>query len=75
MEDERLSEEKIHLYMQGERKLKSFFEDGWVSERFKELVLKTSVRGSVPWVRIPPHPPSHIFKTYSYLTKLAENCQ
>ncbi len=30
---------------------------GWVSERFKEPVLKTGVRASVPWVRIPPHPP------------------
>jgi hypothetical protein len=31
---------------------------GWVAERFKAAVLKTAVRVSVPWVRIPPHPPS-----------------
>ena len=30
---------------------------GWVSEWFKEPVLKTGVRETVPWVRIPPHPP------------------
>lgn len=30
---------------------------GEVVERFKALVLKTSVRVSVPWVRIPPSPP------------------
>jgi hypothetical protein len=31
---------------------------GWVSEWFKEPVLKTGVRETVPWVRIPPHPPA-----------------
>lgn len=30
---------------------------GQVAEWFKALVLKTSVRESVPWVRIPPCPP------------------
>lgn len=39
-------------------------EAGWVSERFKELVLKTSVRVTVPWVRIPPHPPSCILSHF-----------
>lgn len=33
------------------------FCSGWVAERFKAAVLKTAVRGSVPWVRIPLHPP------------------
>jgi hypothetical protein len=28
-----------------------------VAERFKAAVLKTAVRASAPWVRIPPHPP------------------
>ena len=28
-----------------------------MAERFKAAVLKTAVRVSVPWVRIPPHPP------------------
>jgi hypothetical protein len=28
-----------------------------VAERLKALVLKTSRRASVSWVRIPPHPP------------------
>ena len=32
--------------------------NGSVAEWFKALVLKTSVRGTVPWVRIPPLPPS-----------------
>ena len=31
--------------------------DGGVAEWFKALVLKTSVGGSSPWVRIPPPPP------------------
>ena len=31
---------------------------GWVAERFKAAVLKTAVRVSVPWVRIPPRPPT-----------------
>ena len=31
---------------------------GEVPEWFKGLVLKTSVRASVPWVRIPPSPPT-----------------
>jgi hypothetical protein len=30
---------------------------GRVAERFKAPVLKTGVRESVPWVRIPPLPP------------------
>ena len=33
--------------------------DGRVAERFKALVLKTSVGESPPWVRIPPLPPTH----------------
>ena len=28
-----------------------------MTEWFKVAVLKTAVRASVPWVRIPPHPP------------------
>ena len=35
----------------------SLFSTGWVAERLKAAVLKTAVRASVPWVRIPPHPP------------------
>lgn len=31
---------------------------GSVAEWFKALVLKTSVRGTAPWVRIPPLPPT-----------------
>jgi hypothetical protein len=38
---------------------------GWVAEWFKALVLKTSVRESVPWVRIPPHPPLALAKAFS----------
>jgi hypothetical protein len=34
-------------------------ENGWVAEWFKAPVLKTGVRASAPWVRIPPHPPYH----------------
>ena len=30
---------------------------GWVAEWLNALVLKTSRRASVSWVRIPPHPP------------------
>ena len=30
---------------------------GWVAEWSIAAVLKTAVRASVPWVRIPPHPP------------------
>ncbi|CAA7613329.1 hypothetical protein MTBLM5_110083 [Magnetospirillum sp. LM-5] len=30
---------------------------GWVAERFKAPVLKTGVGATLPWVRIPPHPP------------------
>lgn len=32
---------------------------GWVAEWLKAAVLKTAVRASVPWVRIPPHPPEY----------------
>ncbi len=32
---------------------------GQVAERLNALVLKTSVRASVPWVRIPPCPPEY----------------
>ena len=32
---------------------------GWVAERFKAPVLKTGVVATLPWVRIPPHPPIH----------------
>jgi hypothetical protein len=35
----------------------SLFSTGWVAERLKAAVLKTAVRASAPWVRIPPHPP------------------
>lgn len=31
-------------------------ENGWVAEWTKAVVLKTTVRVRVPWVRIPPHP-------------------
>jgi hypothetical protein len=41
---------------------------GEVPERLNGLVLKTSVRESVPWVRIPPSPPAtlkpHKYKDY-----------
>lgn len=30
---------------------------GWVAEWFKAAVLKTAEGASLPWVRIPPHPP------------------
>ena len=30
---------------------------GWVTERLKVPVLKTGEGESLPWVRIPPHPP------------------
>ena len=33
---------------------------GSVAEWFKALVLKTSVGGTPPWVRIPPLPPIHL---------------
>jgi hypothetical protein len=32
-------------------------QDGWVAEWFKAAVLKTAEGVSLPWVRIPPHPP------------------
>lgn len=38
---------------------------GSVAEWFKALVLKTSVRGTVPWVRIPPLPPLALTKPFS----------
>jgi hypothetical protein len=31
---------------------------GWVAEWFKAPVLKTGVGGTLPWVQIPPHPPT-----------------
>jgi hypothetical protein len=31
---------------------------GWVAERFKAPVLKTGAAATLPWVRIPPHPPN-----------------
>jgi hypothetical protein len=37
---------------------------GSVAEWFKALVLKTSVGGTPPWVRIPPLPPILQFFTY-----------
>ena len=37
---------------------------GWVAERLKAAVLKTAVRASVPWVRIPPHPPFEAVSIY-----------
>ncbi len=33
---------------------------GEVSERLKELASKASVGGTLPWVRIPPSPPSYV---------------
>ena len=33
---------------------------GRVAEWFKAAVLKTAVGGSLPWVRIPPRPPSQL---------------
>jgi hypothetical protein len=39
--------------------------NGSVAEWFKALVLKTSVRGTVPWVRIPPLPPLALAKVFS----------
>lgn len=45
--------------MRDKRQLRSAADRGIgsVAEWFKALVLKTSVRGTVPWVRIPPLPP------------------
>ena len=37
-------------------------QDGQVAERFKAPVLKTGVRETVPWVRIPPCPPLRFCK-------------
>ena len=37
--------------------------NGEVSEWPKDLVLKTSVRSRVPWVRIPPSPPKRCVQT------------
>jgi hypothetical protein len=34
---------------------------GEVTERFKVLASKASVRETVPWVRIPPSPPESFF--------------
>jgi hypothetical protein len=39
---------------------------GGVAERFKAPVLKTGVRESVPWVRIPPPPPLKLFTILIY---------
>jgi hypothetical protein len=36
-----------------------------VAEWFKALVLKTSVGGTPPWVRIPPHPPLALKESFS----------
>ena len=41
---------------------------GRVSERLKELVLKTSVPERVPWVRIPPLPIIHRKKKLSVIS-------
>lgn len=38
-------------------KIANDLKDGGVAERFKAPVLKTGVRETVPWVRIPPPPP------------------
>lgn len=38
---------------------------GSVAEWFKALVLKTSVGGTLPWVRIPPLPPLALAKAFS----------
>ncbi|CDI08349.1 protein of unknown function [Agrobacterium pusense] len=40
-----------------------------MSEWFKEPVLKTGVRESVPWVRIPPHLPL-LFRICSHMFSL-----
>jgi hypothetical protein len=40
---------------------------GQVAEWLKALVLKTSVRVSVPWVRIPPCPPVNSYNLLAYL--------
>ena len=41
---------------------------GWVAERLKALVLKTSVGESLPWVRIPLHLP--VLSGYSIVVML-----
>ena len=50
----------------------SLFSTGWVAERLKAAVLKTAVRASVPWVRIPPHPP--IIADFGALEGKNSNC-
>jgi hypothetical protein len=37
-----------------------------VAEWFKAAVLKTAERASVPWVRIPPRPPSYPLETADF---------
>jgi hypothetical protein len=45
-----------------------------VSEWFKEPVLKTGVRETVPWVRIPPHPPEPYENIHqNWLTRTRNN--
>jgi hypothetical protein len=48
------------LYCYNNKCVNGVNEFGGVSERFKELVLKTSDLERGPWVRIPPPPPSNI---------------
>ena len=43
-----------------------------MAERLKAAVLKTAVRASVPWVRIPPHPP--IIADFGALEGKNSNC-
>lgn len=42
---------------------------GRVAEWLKAAVLKTAVRASVPWVRIPPLPPKCLLSLEVYLKK------
>lgn len=45
------------LQSRAHRRARETERNGWVAEWFKAAVLKTAVRVTVPWVRIPPHPP------------------
>lgn len=47
---------------------------GWVAERFKAPVLKTGVGESLPWVRIPPHPPFTIEIVEEFSVSAAAPC-
>ena len=55
-------------WQQGDRKPEKRAQvDGRVAERFKAPVLKTGVGESLPWVRIPPLPPSFLISLKIYL--------